>query len=160
MLQSKLVLLILFYIICLSNVSSQTYNISGVVLDSENNDPIENVNVYIETLDLGECDLTGITVPDSLSPSLKKLDLHGFDPLLGRYVPPTLITKALASDLEDLDLTACNLDGITVPESLPVGLKELCLFGVSNIPPALINLALGTSTIENFIFQPKAYQVI
>ena len=53
MLQSKLVLLILFYIICLSNVSSQTYNISGVVLDSENNDPIENVNVYIESLDLG-----------------------------------------------------------------------------------------------------------
>ena len=99
-------------------------------------------------------------MPDSLSPSLKKLDLHGFDPLLGRYVPPTLITKALASDLEDLDLTACNLDGITVPESLPVGLKELRLFGVSNIPPALINLALGTSTIENFIFQPKAYQVI
>ena len=102
----------------------------------------------IETLDLSHCDLTGITVPESLSPSLKKLDLHGFDPLLGRYVPPTLITKALASDLEDLDLMACNLDGITVPESLPVGLKKLGLFGVTNIPPALINLALGTSTIE------------
>ena len=42
-----------------------------------------------------------------------------------------------------------DLVGITVPGLLPAALKELRLGWAKNIPPALINRALHSSTIEN-----------
>ena len=42
-----------------------------------------------------------------------------------------------------------DLVGSTVPEPLPASLKKLDLGEATNIPPVLINLSLGSSTIEN-----------
>ena len=44
-----------------------------------------------------------------------------------------------------------DLVGISVPGLLPAALKELRLGGAKNIPPALINVVLRSSTIENLI---------
>ena len=44
---------LLFFVICLSCLLAQTYNISGIVLDSETEKPISNVNVYIEDSNAG-----------------------------------------------------------------------------------------------------------
>ena len=44
---------LLFFVICLSCLLTQTYNISGIVLDSETEKPISNVNVYIEDSNAG-----------------------------------------------------------------------------------------------------------
>ena len=43
----------LYLIICLGFLSSQTYNVSGIILDSETSQPIANANVYIENSDYG-----------------------------------------------------------------------------------------------------------
>ena len=44
---------VLYLIICLGFLSSQTYNVSGIILDSETSQPIANANVYIENTDYG-----------------------------------------------------------------------------------------------------------
>ena len=43
----------LLYIICLGSLSSQTYNISGRVLNSETILPIYNVNIFIKNTNTG-----------------------------------------------------------------------------------------------------------
>ena len=45
--------LLLFFVICLSLSLAQTYSIFGIVLDSETEEPIGNVNVYLYNSDIG-----------------------------------------------------------------------------------------------------------
>ena len=45
--------LFLFFVICLSSSFAQAYIISGKVLDSKTDEPLSNVNIYIENSDIG-----------------------------------------------------------------------------------------------------------
>jgi len=51
--QSKPLMLKIIYIVCFGLVFSEAYDISGRVVDSKTNEPIENVNIYIEDSNLG-----------------------------------------------------------------------------------------------------------
>ena len=75
--------------------------------------------------------------------SLKRLYLGKAD-----NISSDLITKALASDLEVLNLHSCDLTGTDVPDVLSVDLKTLILRRAENIPLELLNVALSSSTIE------------
>ena len=49
----KIFQFLIFCAICLSFSLSQAYSISGTVLDLDSDNPIENVNIYIENSDIG-----------------------------------------------------------------------------------------------------------
>jgi hypothetical protein len=66
-------------------------------------------------------------VPESLA-GVKGLNLKA-----ARNIPPELISRALADGVESIDLSECNLTGVTVPESL-AGVKKLNLYSTKNIP--------------------------
>jgi len=53
MLQNKSTILSVCFIMCLGLSWSQTYTVSGIVLDSETEKPIGNVNIYIENSEIG-----------------------------------------------------------------------------------------------------------
>ena len=97
----------------------------------------------VESIDLRDCDLTGVTVPESLA-GVKGLNLKA-----ARNIPPELISRALADGVESIDLRWCNLIGVTVPESL-AGVKALNLSLTENIPIELISRALadGVESME------------
>ena len=63
-------------------------------------------------------------------------------------VPLNIFQSAENRSCSVLDLSRCDLDGITVPASLPASLKRLNLWRGTTIPSQLINLALSSSTIE------------
>ena len=63
-------------------------------------------------------------------------------------VPLNIFQSAENRSCSVLDLSSCDLDGITVPASLPSSLKRLNLGRGTTIPSQLINLALSSSTIE------------
>ena len=55
--------LFLFFVICLSFSFSQAYIISGKVLDSKTDEPLSNVNIYIENSDFGTItDIDGLFI--------------------------------------------------------------------------------------------------
>ena len=88
-------------------------------------------------LDLCGCDLKDVTVPLSLSPSLKHLDLSN-----AYHIPADLIPRALQSDLITLDLIECDLEDVTMPGSLSQSLQKLDLSNATHIPAELITKAL------------------
>lgn len=53
MLRNKSVILSFCFIICLGLSWSQTYTVSGKVLDFKTENPIGNVNIYIENSEIG-----------------------------------------------------------------------------------------------------------
>ena len=53
MLRNKSVILSFCFIICLGLLWSQTYTVSGKVLDFKTEKPIGNVNIYIENSEIG-----------------------------------------------------------------------------------------------------------
>ena len=53
MLQNKYIILSFCFIICLGLSWSQTYAVSGKVLDFKTKSPIDNVNIYIENSEIG-----------------------------------------------------------------------------------------------------------
>ena len=63
-------------------------------------------------------------------------------------VPRSIFMSAQNRSCSILRLSHCDLEGISVPGSLPASLKELTLVEANNIPPALIDKALSSSTIE------------
>ena len=55
--------LFLFFVICLSFSFTQAYIISGKVLDSKTDEPLSNVNIYIENSDFGTItDIDGLFI--------------------------------------------------------------------------------------------------
>ncbi len=89
----------------------------------------------LKNVDLTECDLSGVRVPESL------LGVTSLKLSEATNIPTELISIALDAQIPSIDLSRCYLAGITVPDSLK-GVESLFLYRAKNIPPALISRAL------------------
>ena len=107
----------------------------------------------IEELYLYRYNLIGIHIPEALPASLRRLDLK-----IAKNIPPSFILRALQSNtIEILDLFGCDLKILTeanIPEIFPISLKTLNLNFATNIPTALISMALQSQNIEKlYLYQ-------